>query len=146
MLDEGLTGSSVILVETFDHNNHIFYAVRLDNQLLLKHEGTDSLISKLIIKPDLWAIFTDGTYKQGIELLKPCHSSEKKVLAKNYYIDPEVFGDLVDNNTISYSKGMADLYDFPIEYASDVEFHKRDYKHHKTKELTLNKMRNGQFN
>jgi len=146
MLDEELRGTNAMIVETFDGNNHVFYFVKYDNKYYLKYEGDSKLITKLIIKPDLWVFYKDGGYEHGVNLLKPVFSTDKKVLAMNYYIDPNIFKNLIDSDMISYSKAMADLYDLPVPYSRDVKFHHNDYKRTNSKELVLSKMRQGIFN
>lgn len=146
MLDEELRSTNAIIVETFDNNNHVFYYVEDDGSHYLKFEDDSRLISKLIIKPDLWAFFKEGGYEHGVDMLKPIIKSLKKVLAKNYYIDPDIFDILISSGLISYSKAMADLYELPVAYSYDIKYHRNDYKRAKTKNLTLDKMRQGIFN
>ena len=146
MLDEELRGTNAMIVETFDNNNHVFYYVEENGLHYFKMEGDSRLITRLIIKPDLWAFFKNGGYEHGVKLLKPVITSNKKTLAMNFYIDPNIFYTLVSDGLISYSKAMADLYDLPPAYSSDVKYHHNDYKRTKNKELVLSKMRQGIFN
>ena len=64
----------------------------------------------------------------------------------NFDIDPGIFNILIDNNLISYSKSVADLYDLPVSYSRDILYHSNDYKRTKSKELVLSKMKQGVFN
>jgi len=146
MLDEELRGTNAMIVETCDNNNHVFYLVNEDNKNYLKYEDNPQLISKLIIKPDFWAFFKDGGYEHGIKLLKSLPNFNIKLLATNYYIDPNIFELLINSNLISYSKAMADLYELPVSCSFDIKHHLNDYKRKKTKNLVLEKMRKGIFN
>lgn len=146
MLDKNLIGTKVIVVETFDKNCHVFYLIKDNDHYYLQLENNSKLINRLIIKPDLWVFYKDGGYDQGTKLLKPLDTFEKKVLAMNYYIDPEIFHILINNYLISYSKAMADLYQLPIAYSRDIKYHHADYKRTKNKKLVLEKMKNGNFN
>lgn len=146
MLDETFSGSRSIVVESFDYNCHWFELVDINDEYYLKYEYDSKLITKLVIKPDLWVIYKDGGYEHGINLLKPINLSQKKVLSMEFHIDPEIFDTLIENKLISYSKAMADLYDLPVEFSRDYLYHHRDYKHSKNKELVLEKWKNGIFN
>ena len=146
MLDEELRGTNALIVETFDSNNHVFYHIEKDGRHYFKMEDDSKLITRLIIKPDLWAFFKNGGYEHGVKLLKPIINSKSKVLASNYYFDPNMFNVLVSCGLITYSKAMADLYDLPVSYSYDIKYHHNDYKRTKNKELVLGKMRQGIFN
>lgn len=146
MLDDNLRGTKILLAETFDNNSHIFYLVKNEDTYYLQYENIPKLITKLVIKPDLWAFYKDGGYEHGVHLLKPIITSKNKVLVMNYYIDPGIFHILVNQGLISYSKAMADLYQLPIAYSRDIKYHHADYKRSKNKELVLERMRNGLFN
>ena len=146
MLDETLSGSNMIVVDTFDYNSHLFQLVFDDDKYYLKSEYSPRYISKLIIKPNLWVFFKDGGYEEGVKLLKPVDLNRKKVLAMNFNIDPTIFNILVENNIISYSTAMADLYNLPVSYSRDREYHHNDYKRTKTKEKILTKLKSGIFN
>ncbi len=146
MLDENIRGTNAVIVETFDNNCHVLSLVSINGQYYLQHDQDSKLITKLIIKPDFWAFFKHGGYTNGVDMLKPVFNSCKKILAMNYYIDPNIFEILIDSDLISYSKAMADLYDLPVSYSRDVKYHHNDYKRTKNKELVLNKMRQGIFN
>ena len=146
MLNEEIRGSRGILVESFDYNCHWFELVDIKDECYLKCEHDSKLITRLVIKPDLLVFYQDGGYEQGVNLLKPINLKEKKVLAMEFHIDPEIFDILIHNKLISYSKAMADLYDLPIELSRDYLAHRRDYKHSKNKELVLEKWKNGVFN
>lgn len=146
MLDETLSGTNMLVVDTFDYNSHLFQLVFDNNKYYLKSEYDPRLITKLIIKPNLWVFFKDGGYEEGTTLLKPVDLNKKKVLAMNFSIDPSIFELLVNNDIISYSKAMADLYNLPVAYSRDVKYHHNDYKRTKTKQLVLNKQKRGIFN
>lgn len=146
MLNEELRGTKVVLVQTFDNNCHIFSLVKDRDQYYLKYENDSRLIKKMVIKPDFWVFYKDGGYEQGVDLLKPIISQYSKVLSMNYDIDPEIFEILINSRLISYSKAMADLYNFDERYSSDYKYHRRDYKHSKNKQLVLEKQRKGIFN
>lgn len=146
MLDENLKGSKALVVETFDNNCHVFNLVNINEQYYLQYDNDNRIITKLVIKPDLWVFYKDGGYDHGMNLLKPIMKSERKVLAINFYIDPDIFNILIDSNLISYSKAMADLYQLPVSYSRDVKYHHNDYKRTKTKSLVLAKMSKGNFN
>lgn len=146
MLDECLRGTNTIVVETFDYNCHVFNLVNDNDKFYIQYEKDLRLISKLVIKPDLWVFYKDGGYEHGVNLLKPLNLKAKKVLASEFYIDPDIFDYLISNELISYSKAMADLYDFEPEYSRDYNYHRRDYKHKKNKDVVLKKLRLGQFN
>lgn len=146
MLDENLRGTKMIVVDSFDHNSHIFKLIKTANIYYLKFEQNPNYIKRLIIKPDFWVFFQDGSYEHGINLLKPLNSSNNKILAMNFNIDPEIFGILISQNLISYSKAMADLYDFDPKCSRDYSYHHRDYKHTKNKFQVLQKLREGKFN
>lgn len=146
MLDETLRGTNALVVETFDDNCHVFYLIKRENKLFLQLENTSTYIKKLIIKPDLWIFFEKSGYEHGTRLLRPLNQKEKKILAKNYYIDPGIFPTLVSYELISYSKAMADLYDLPIIYSRDIKYHHNDYKRTGNKQMVLQKLRQGYFN
>lgn len=148
MLDENLRGSNALVVETFDENNHVFYLVKGPVKLYLQFENDCRYITKLVLKPDLWVFFEDGGYEHGSSLLKPLDPDLKKVLAKNYYIDPSIFHSLVNHKLITYSKAMADLYQLPIVYSFDIKYHHNDYKRQEEgkKEKVLERLRTGKFN
>lgn len=148
MLDETLRGTNALVVETFDENCHVFYLVEKEKNFFLQLENTSNYIKKLIMKPDFWILFEEDGYEHGTRLLKPLDSSQKKVLAKNYYIDPSIFHCLINHKLIAYSKAMADLYQFPIIYSSDIQYHHNDYKRQEVnkKEKVLEKLRKGIFN
>ena len=148
MLDETLRGTNALVVETFDENCHIFYLVEREKKFFLQLENTSNYIKKLIMKPDLWIFFEEDGYEHWTRLLKPLDSSQKNVLAKNYYIDPTIFHTLINYKLISYSKAMADLYDLPIVYSRDIGYHHNDYKRQRNskKEKVLEKLRSGKFN
>lgn len=145
MLDENLRGTNALVVETFDDNCHVFHLVEKKDTLFLQLENTTSYINKLIIKPDLWIFFDEG-YEHGTRLLKPLNPNLKKILAKNYYIDPTIFHILINHELISYSKAMADLYDLPVAYSRDIKYHHKDYKNTRNKQQVLQKLRQGHFN
>lgn len=146
MLDETLRGMNALVVETFDENCHVFYLVKKKDKFFLQLENTTSYIKKLIMKPDSWIFFEENGYEHGTRLLRPLDSSQKKILAKNYYIDPAIFHTLIDHKLISYSKAMADLYDLPVAYSRDIKYHCNDYKHTNNKQKVLRKLRQGHFN
>jgi len=146
MLDESFRGTGVVVVETFDNNCHVFSLISTNNNYYLQYENNPMLIKKLIIKPDLWVFYMEGGYDQGIKLIKPLNQIENKVSAMNFMIDPDIFELLINKGLISYSKAMADLYNFDEVYSSDYKYHKRDYKNSKNKEKVLEKMRQGVFN
>lgn len=146
MLDENFRGTDVVVAQTFDDNCHVFSLVRGSNKYYLLYENDSRLIKKLVIKPDLWVFYMEGGYEHGVKLLKPLNPTESKILTKNFIIDPDIFELLINNGLISYSKAMADLYDFDEKYSSDYKYHKRDYKNSKNKEKVLEKMRQGVFN
>lgn len=146
MLDNELCGTDSIVVETQDLNNHVIKLVRSYDRLYLKLENEDRLIRKLVIKPNMWLYFLDGSYDTSINLIKPCHSNLERALAFEFSIDPLIFNELIDNDLISYSKGVADLYDLPPVYARDIKYHHRDYKWSRNKEKVLKKLRSGNFN
>ena len=146
MLDDILRGTNVIVVETFDHNYHVFSLIKDNQQFFLQLKSNPKLITKLVIKPDLWVFFKEGGYEHGVKLLKPIDQNMKKVLAKDYLIDPDIFDLLIQNNLISYSKAMADLYELPNMFCRDIKYHSNDYKRSKSKELTLMRMKHGIFN
>lgn len=146
MLDQELRGTNALIVETFDNNSHVFYCIEEDGLHYFKMEGDSRLITRLIIKPDLWVFFKNGGYDHGVSLLKPIIPSIKKNLAMNFYIDPDIFDDLIKDGLISYSKAMADLYNLPISYSRDIQYHRNDYKRTKNKEMVLSKMKQGVFN
>ena len=145
MLDAGLKGSNLVAVSTFDSGKHEFHLIKDDTKYCFKYDGSPKLISKLVIKPDLWVLFRDGGYEQGINFLSR-ENNCKRVLASGFDIDPDIFELLVTYDLISYSKGMADLYDLPIIHSRDFLNHCNDYKRSKNKDLVLEKMRNGIFN
>lgn len=146
MLDDDLIGTNLLVVQTFDNNNFIFDLIKQDNLYYFKLFNDSRLITRIIIKPDLWIFFKDGGYEHGSTLLKPISNSKNTMLISNCFIDPDIFMILIDNNLISYSKGMADLYDLPVSYSRDIKYHKNDYKRTKNKELVLSKMKDGNFN
>lgn len=146
MLDETLSGTNMLVVDTFDYNSHLFQLVFDNNKYYLKSEYDSRLITKLIIKPNLWVFFKDGGYEEGTNLLKLGNLNKNKVLAMNFNIDPNIFELLVNNDVISYSKAMADLYNLPIKYSRDGSYHNNDYKRTKTKQLVLSKQKQGIFN
>ena len=146
MLDESLRSTNTMVVETFDNNCHVFNLISSNNKHYFQYENIKKYIDKIIIKPDLWVFYVNGGYEQGVKLLKPIFKNVKKVLARNFYIDPEIFNTLIKEGLIVYSKAMADLYDLPIEFSKDYSIHTRDYKHSKNKELVLTKLKNGIFN
>lgn len=146
MLDENLRGTNMIVVDTFDYNSHVFELVLENDKYYLKFENNLNNIKKLIIKPDIWVYFQDGSYEQGVNLLKPLNPSDNKVLAMDFNIDPNIFDILIAENLISYSKDMADLYDFDPKFSRDYSYHHRDYKHSKNKNQVLQKLKKGLFN
>ena len=146
MIDNELKGSKSIVVQTFDYNCHVFNLISDNNQYYLMYENDSKLITKLIIKPDLWVFYKDGGYDHGIKLLKPLNPFENKVLSMDFSIDPEIFNISINNELISYSKAMADLYQFPIAYSKDIKYHHNDYKRSKNKNLILSNMKQGKFN
>lgn len=146
MLDEELSGTNYMIVKTFDNNNHIFNYVEEDGLNYFKIDTDSRLISRIIIKPDLWVFFKDGGYEHGIKLLNSTNNLKTNGLVSNCYIDPNIFNNLVNKGLISYSKAMADLYDLPTIYSRDIKYHQNDYKRTKNKELVLSKMRQGIFN
>ena len=146
MLDETLRSTNALVVETFDENCHVFYLVSKEEKLFLQLENTSNYIKRLIIKPDLWVFFEEAGYEHGTRLLKPLNSDLKKILAKNYYIDPDIFYKLIDHKLISYSKAMADLYDLPVAYSRDIKYHHNDYKRTGNRQKVLQKLRQGYFN
>lgn len=146
MLDETLRGTNALVVETFDDNCHVFYLVQKGNKFFLQLENTVDYIKKIIMKPDLWIFFEENGYEHGTQLLKPLNPNLKKILAKNYYIDPDIFATLMDWKLISYSKTMADLYDLPVAYSRDIKYHLNDYKRTDNKQKIIHKLRKGNFN
>ena len=146
MLNEIIRGSCSIVVETFDYNYHEFELIQKDKKYYLKFQHDPRLITKLVIKPDLWAFYKDGGYEHGVNLLKPINLARGQVLAWDFHIDPEIFDILIENKLISYSKAMADLYNLPVELSRDYLSHRRDYKNSKNKEKVLERWKNGIFN
>lgn len=146
MLDESLRGTNAIVIETFDNNCHVFHLVNNNDQYYLQYDNDNRIITKLVIKPDIWIFYKDGGYDHGVNMLQPIIKSERKVLAMNFYIDPDIFNILIDSNLISYSKAMADLYELPVSYSRDIKYHHNDYKRTKTKKLVLANLRQGKFN
>jgi len=146
MLNEIIRGRGSIVVETFDYNYHEFELIEKDSKYYLKYQNDYKLITKLVIKPDLWVFYKKGGYEHGVNLLKPVSLARKKVLAWDFHIDPEIFDILIENKLITYSKAMADLYDLPVELSRDYFSHRRDYKHSKNKELVLERWKKGMFN
>lgn len=146
MLDENLRGTNMLVVDTLDYNAHVFELVSEGDKPYLKYEGDSRLIKRLIIKPDCWLYFANGGYEHGTSLLRPIYSSVKKVLAMDFNIDPNIFDVLIQNGLISYSKAMADLYEFDPTCSKDYNFHRRDYKRKKNKKQVLEKLRSGSFN
>ncbi len=146
MLDKELQGTESIIVETVDHNNHVFYLVWKENQYYLQYEQNTSLINLLVLKPNMDIYFENGNVENGKNFLKPCLPNQSKILATNFDIDPDIFHQLIHCRLISYSKAMADLYSLPVAYSFDIKDHHNDYKRTKNKEKVLAKLRAGQFN
>ncbi len=148
MLDLELKGTKKIVVETFDNNFHTFQLVDDADRPYFTLESCPNHIIRLLIKPDLWVYFENGGYEHGVRLLKPLDYRVKKVLAREFLIDPSIFHFLVNHKLISYSKGMADLYQLPIAYSRDIQYHHNDYKRKEQgrKEKVLTKLRTGDFN
>lgn len=146
MLDNELYGTGVIIVETQDLNSHIIKLVRQSDKLYLKLENEDRFIRKMVIKPNIWFYFADGSFDTGINIIKPCYNNLERVLAIDFSIDPFIFNRLIDSDLISYSKGVSDLYDLSPAYARDIKYHHRDYKWSRNKEKVLRKLRSGNFN
>ncbi len=148
MLDSKLEGTKTIVVETFDDNCHVFQVVEDADKPYLILENCPNRITHLLIKPDLWAYFENVGYEHGVCLLKPLDCQAKKVLAREFLIDPSIFHFLVNHKLISYSKGMADLYQLPVAYSRDIKYHHNDYKRKEQgrKEKVLAKFKTGDFN
>lgn len=148
MLDENLRSTNALVVETFDNNCHVFEFVSDMDRPYLILENDSKHITQLVIKPDLWVYFENGGYEHGTKLLKPLDCQAKKVLAKDFFIDPAIFHSLVNYKLISYSKAMADLYQLPVAYSRDIGYHHNDYKRKEPgkKEKVLAKLREGSFN
>lgn len=146
MLDNNFRGTNAIIAETFDDNNHVFYFINSSGEAYLRYENDIKLIKRLIIRPNFLVFYIDGSFEYGADLLKPCFSKDYKVLVKDFSIDPDIFHKLIKYNLISYSKGMADLYDLPSVFSSDIKYHHNDYKRSKTKEKVLLKQKEGKFN
>lgn len=144
MFDESLSNYNMIVVETFNEKAYAFNIIKSGEDYYLQFDNMIKSIKKLIIKPDFWVFFEDGTYTSFRAILKS--QKQESTLAKEYYIDPAIFKKLVSRGIITYTFGMADLYNFPRQYARDYEYHKSDYKRTKTKEKVLTKLRNGEFN
>lgn len=146
MLDNNFKGTNAIVVETFDDNNHVFYFITSGDEAYLRYENDIKLIKRLIIKPNFIVFYVDDSFEYGVDLLKPCLPKENKILVKEFSIDPNIFHNLIKHNLISYSKGMADLYNLPVVYSSDIKYHHNDYKRTGNKEKVLSKFREGNFN
>lgn len=146
MLDNRFIGTNAIVAETFDDNNHVFYFIRTDDEAYLKYENDIRLISKMILKPNFMVFFVEGGYENGVDLLKPCLFDKSKLLVKEFSIDPRLFHKLINHGLISYSKYVADLYNLPVAYSSDIKYHHNDYKRTKNKEKVMTKFRTGKFN
>lgn len=147
MLDNNLKGSNKIVVETFGGNSYTFSFINENNNMFIKCNADPRFIKRIIIKPDLWIYFNDGGYEHGVKFFQSCYN-DSRPLVKKVDIDTNIFNKLVAYKLISYSKGMADLYDFPIAYASDIKYHHNDYKRvgEIQKTRVLNKLKSGNFN
>lgn len=144
MLDETLSNEGMIYALTYDEKVISFSVVKYDDAYYLKMDKNPNLVRRLVIRPNFWVFFCEGNYMDCRSITRTQDS--KGSLVKEFYIDPVIFPKLVKSQTITYSAGMADLYDLPREKARDAQFHKNDYKRTDSKEKVLTKLKNGIFN
>lgn len=137
MFSEEYLKTGIFVAKAFDETIYQFIYNRETKQFYSC--DNKKIIRRLVLKPNPWIYYEDGQF----EIFATCR---RKSIIQDYIIDPDVFYDLVSCGKIVYSKMVADMYDLPIEYAYDKEYHTRDYKHSKNKMLVLNNLRNGNFN
>lgn len=137
MFSEEYLNTGLFVARSFDGENHRFVYNKDTDQFYSIED--EKLIKTFVIKPNPWIHYQDGHFK----IYSVC---KNRSIIQDYIIDPSIFYDLVSSGKVMYSKLAADLYGLPIEYACDREYHKRDYKTSKNKELVLSNLRRGKFN
>lgn len=144
MFDDSLKDKNMIIIETFNDDAYVFDIIKINDEYFLTFNNMKQKIKKLVIRPNFWIFFEDGSYDDFKYILKSI--KQELTLIKNYYIDPTIFQKLVMDDVITYTIGVADMYDLPKKYAKDYEYHHNDYSRKDSKEKVLTKLKNGIFN
>lgn len=135
MLDERLAGTGII--EAVLDNGDIYHFIYDDVNDELMFKEKMQVIDFLVMRPNPFIV------GERLERLK---RKGDDPLVMDYHIDPEVVSKLVQGRKVKYSTFCADLYELPRDSAFDIQYHKRDYKRSKNKELILAQAKAGKFN
>lgn len=140
--------NNTIVVKTFNDHNYLFYYIKYGSENYIRYENDTKLIKRIVLKPNLLIYYVDGSYKTGVELFKIDNYNDNSGLVSDCIIDSDIFYDLIEHGLISYSKLVADLYNFPVAYSYDVKHHHNDYKRTDClqRQKILSKLKSGNFN